>query len=46
MSDNIVNAGGKGKFMAKIIIGFIVFIMLWASIYYANFALEFDYPMK
>lgn len=46
MSGNIENAGNKGYFVMKIIIAFIVFILLWASIYYANFQLEFDYPLK
>ena len=46
MSGDIENLGSKGYFMMKIVIGFILFILLWASVYYANFQLEFDYPLK
>ncbi|MFK7774816.1 MAG: hypothetical protein AB8F94_21935 [Saprospiraceae bacterium] len=41
MSGHIENAGKKGYCMMYFFIGFFLFIALWASVYYSNFALEF-----
>ena len=37
MADEIKNAGTKGYFLLFVFVAFLLFIILWASIYYANF---------
>lgn len=41
MSDHIENEGKKGKFLLKIFLAFLLFIITWVSIYRANFQMEF-----
>jgi len=37
MSDDIQNAGAKGMLVLKIFIAVVLFISLWAFIYYSNY---------
>lgn len=36
MADEIKNVGSKGYFFLVVFIAFLLFIILWSSVYYAN----------
>jgi len=44
MSGHIENAGKKGYCMMNFVIGLLLFVALWAYVYYSNSALEFPFP--
>jgi len=39
--DHIENEGKKGYCLLYFFVAFFLFIILWASVYYSNFRLEF-----
>jgi len=41
MSDHIENEGKKGKLLLYIFLTFLLFIITWAYVYYANGRMEF-----
>lgn len=41
MSEEIRNAGAKGKAIGKVVITFLLFISLWAYVYYKNGQMQF-----
>jgi len=41
MSDHIENAGRKGYCLMFFFIGFFLFIITWASVYWSNFTFDF-----